>query len=308
MTLRTAGVLTFTAAAAAAFVGATPAAAAPDCGAVPVGATLTVLGGTTCQLEFATDGSYSWTTPVTVQGLQALLLGGGGGAVIDPPNVGYAGSAGELRYVDLSSTQGSAPVTIVVGDGGPSGDSIGPAEFGEDTSVTVPAGTSVADGGTSGGFSGDCLPEGSLSLDAGNGDGAGGDVGTTNICETDYAPGLTPSIDTVDSYGTPRLAGFADITTEFGIGGRVLITGDVLPADASLDGLGIGAHVRYDGGVDEIIEANADGGSGRVILRYTIGAALPVTGVETGLGLGIAAGLALVGATLMLVSRRRTQA
>jgi len=52
MTLRSAGAIGLSAAALTVFSGATPAMAAPDCGAVPAGATLTVLGGTSCQLDF----------------------------------------------------------------------------------------------------------------------------------------------------------------------------------------------------------------------------------------------------------------
>lgn len=102
---------------------------------------------------------------------------------------------------------------------------------------------------------------------------------------------------------------FIDIATTYGIGGRVLITADTLPADASLDGLGIGAHVRYDNTVGLIVEANTTAGSGRVILRYTAAAAaLAATGVDAAGGLTIAAVVAGLGAVLLAVSRRRKTA
>jgi hypothetical protein len=283
--------------------------AAPDCGSVPAGATLTVLGATTCQLDFAAAGSYSWTAPVGVQGLQALVLGGGSGALFAPgASTGYAGNAGTLVYADFSSASGGAPTTIVVGAGGASGDFGINAEGGAASSVTVSGVVGSANGGVGGpaGFSLNCDPEGS-GLDAGNGDGAGGAHGASGVCETSYAPGLTPSVDAVDSLGTARPAVFADLATEFGIGGRVLITADTLPADTDLDGLGIGAHVRYDSGINNFDEANGRGGSGRVILRYSV-VALAATGTDAAPALTIAAATAAFGAVLLAVSRRRKQA
>lgn len=313
MTLRTAGAIGMSAVALTAFSAATPAVAAPDCGPVPAGATLTVLGGTTCELDFAAAGSYTWTTPTGVQGLHALLVAGGSGAWWDElGSTGYAGNSGELIYADFSSTGGGAPVALVVGDGGASSDAQALVANGQNSSVTASAVTALADGGIAGGGA-VCVPEGSLSVDAGNGYGEGAALGGVS-CETDYEVGLTPAIDPADSDGTARPAVFADVTTEFGAGGRVFITADTLPTDASLDGLGIGAHVRYDSVPDNVTSANAAGGSGRVILRYTIGAApapapaLAATGVDTALGLGIAGGVAALGAALLVASRRQKKA
>jgi LPXTG-motif cell wall-anchored protein len=309
MKLRVLSAVGVSAAAIAAVSGATPAVAAPDCGPVPAGATLTVLGGTTCELDFAAAGSYSWTAPAGVQGLQALVLGGGSGALFAPASsTGYAGNAGELVYADFSSAIDGAPTTIVVGAGGASGDFGTDPEGGEASSVTVSGVVGSADGGVGGpaGFSLNCDPEGS-GLDAGNGAGAGGDNGPSGVCETSYAPGLTPSIDAVDSTSAPRPAVFADVTTEFGIGGRVLITADTLPADTDLDGLGIGGNVRYDSGIDNFEEANGRGGSGRVILRYSV-VALAATGTDAAPALTIAAVTAGLGAVLLAISRRRKQA
>jgi hypothetical protein len=307
MTFRTAGVVGLTAAAAAALAGATPAVAAPDCGPVPAGATLTILGGTTCQLDFAAAGSYSWTTPPTVQGLQALLLGGGAGAYMNTASgIGYAGNSGQLIYVDYSSASGGAPTTIVVGDGGASS-ADNTTGAGEDSSVTLSGAATYANGGNAVG-SDNCDPEGSPSTDSGNGNGAGGGHGASTDCTLSYAPGLIPSIATTDSVGTARPAVFSDLATEFARGGRVLITADTLPADVDLDGLGIGANVHYDNGIDSFDVGNLFGGSGRVILRYSIGPALASTGVDAGLGLGVAGGLAAAGAVLLATSRRRTQA
>lgn len=312
MTLRTAGAISMSAVALTAFSAAAPAAAAPDCGTAPVGGTLTVLNGTTCEVDFSAAGSYTWTLPTGVTGLQALLLGGGSGAISDSgAATGYAGNAGSLRYVDYSSASAGAPVTVVVGAGGATSASVSTfPDPGGDSEVTLSGAPSSADGGSEV-PSLNCEPEGS-SIDAGNGYGAGGGSGVTGVCETSYAPGLAPSIDALDSYGAPRPAVFWDLATLFGAGGRILITADTLPADASLDGLGIGANVRYDSGVDNFTDVNAAGGSGRVIFRYTIGApaapALAATGVETAGGLGIASGVVALGAALLVASRRQKRA
>lgn len=289
---------------------ASPAVAAPDCGPVPAGATLTVLPGNTCQLDFAAAGSFNWTVPAGAQGLQALVLGAGSGAFYDPTDLGYAGNAGLVRYIDYSATAPGAPATIIVGAGGSTGDLVTSPTAGLDSSVTMSAVQTAADGGGAV-ITTYCAPEGSFSVLAGNGQGAGGTPAVADDCELSYAPGITPSVDAVDSYANPRPAIFADLATSYGLGGRVLITGDTLPADSALNGLGVGANVLYDGTDVEIVSANAVGGSGRVILRYTttaVAGALAATGVEAAPVLTIAALTAGLGAALLAMSRRRKTA
>jgi hypothetical protein len=65
-----------------------------------------------CSVTLTASGSF--TAPVGVTTLEALLVGGGGGGVC----YDYTGSAaGEVKYVSGISTAG--PATVVVGDGGP---------------------------------------------------------------------------------------------------------------------------------------------------------------------------------------------
>lgn len=178
---------------------ASPAMAAPDCGAVPAGATLTVLPGDICQLDFATPGTSNWTVPAGAQGLQALVLGAGSGAAQFDAGTGdgYAGNAGKLRYIDYSATAPGTSAIVVVGDGGVTGNT---PTSGADSSVTVSAVLTAAAGGvvTSIRF---CGPEGNFSAPSGNGYGAGGPAGSAPACEDGYAPGLTPSVDAIDNYG-----------------------------------------------------------------------------------------------------------
>ena len=282
---------------------ASPAMAAPDCGAVPAGATLTILGGTTCQIDFAAAGSYTWTLPTGVAGLQALLVGGGSGALGDT-NLGYAGDGGSVLYVDYSAAPAGTSATIVVGAGGASSNTS--PTGGAASTVTVSAVTSTATGGASGPSS-FCEPEGST-IFAGNGDGAGGTISTFgDPCETTYAPGINPSVDANDSFSNPRPAVFSTLNADFGLGGRVLITADTLPSDASLAGTGEGANMHYNGTLDQFDNGNAVGGSGRVVFRFTApeAAALAVTGVDAGATVATAGLAAAFGALLLLLAARR---
>lgn len=307
MILRTAGAIGAGAVGLTMISAASPAMAAPDCGAVPAGATLTILPGNTCQLDFAAAGSYSWTLPTGVAGLQALLVGGGSGALGDT-DFGYAGDGGLVLYVDYSAATAGTSATIVVGAGGTS-DEDTPTD-GADSTVTVSAVTSTATGGVWA-ITSACIPEGSVGVFAGNGDGAGETLTTfTDPCETTYAAGINPSVDATDSSSNPVPAIFASLNTDFGLGGRVLVTGDILPTDASLAGTGNGANMLYNSGLDAFVTGNAVGGSGRVVFRYTApeAAALAATGVDAGATLGMAGLIAGLGVFALATSRRRRAA
>jgi len=143
--------------------------AAPDCGAVPAGATLTVLGGSTCQLDFTYPGSFTWTLPAGLQGLQALVVGAGGGAFVSTADdYGYAGSGGDVRYVDYSAAAPGGTAAIVVGTGGES--SATAATPGAVSSTTIGGLTSSATGGPAGISTSWCSAEG-LGTITGNGNG-----------------------------------------------------------------------------------------------------------------------------------------
>jgi len=281
-----------------------PASALPPvegCGDAPAGATLTKTDGV-CQLDFPV-GTYNWTVPAGLTSLYAVIAGGGGGAYADGASNGYSGSGGDVIYADLTSTAGGA-TTIVVGDGGVSGDD--PTDGG-DSSVTAGS-TVTAPGGVSGGFLGTfCLINSDFSVYVGNGNGAGGTVNVFTDCEVDFIPAVNPIDSDVDTNGDPVPAIFASLDAPLGAGGRVLRAPASLTPDVDLTGTGQGASVFYvSGDPSSIPDFNGVGGSGRVILRYTV-AALAATGTNAVAPLGLGAVLAALGATLFAASRRRTR-
>lgn len=311
MTLRTLGAVGLSAAALAAISGATPAFAAPNCGVAPAGATLTVLSGTTCQIDFATVGAYNFTVPADSYGLQALLVGAGSGSANDQ-STGYAGVGGLVRYVDYSGTVAGDPIDIIVGAGGESSfRSIG--DDGEPSTTTLGVVTATAEGGDSGNISTNCLPEGSTSVFAVNGNSATTILSGVANCEDAYAPGLNPSSYPTDSYFTARPAIFSSLNLTVGAGGRILATANPLLADSALDGTGNGSDIHYTSVTNEFDGANNVGGSGRVIFRYSIvlpavSPALAATGSDVAPALTIAAVTAGLGAVLLAASRRRKRA
>lgn len=310
----------------AAVLAAVPAAAAPTvagCGDAPVGGHLERMGDI-CELDFSAAGDYAWTVPAGLTDLYAVVVGGGGGALYAPiRNEGYAGSGGEVIYADLAApTEGSA-VEVTVGSGGASDDT--DPTPGSPSSVT---GSAVVDasGGAAGLLVGHfCQPAGDYSVYVGNGDGAGGTAGPSDVdCVDSTAPGVQPSTD-VDSNGAGPLAIFSTAMTEFGAGGRVVnsLSGP-LDSGAAYDGSGRGADILYlAGSADPFVRSSLPdvhdtAASGRVLLRYTAfapagdgdaldGDVLAATGAASNSAatVGFAAVLAMVGALLMALSRRR---
>jgi hypothetical protein len=234
-----------------------------------VGGTVT-LDGDTCEVEFTSAGSYSWTVPSGLTGLYAVLVGAGGGALADGASDGYAGSGGEVIYADLSGATGGASATIIVGAGGAS--DTDEAVDGGDSSLTLGS-TVTAEGGVAGDFDGSsyCQGAGTFSIYVGNGSGASGAASASSAdCAVGYVPGLSPASD-ADSDATPAFAIFAGATAEYGAGGRVLVApGQSLDAPSALSGTGRGADVLVDSN-DPITVSDSDeaGGSGRVMLRFT---------------------------------------
>ena len=287
---------------------AVPAFAAPvaGCGEAPAGGDLTRIGDV-CELDFSAAGAYSWTVPSGLTGLFAVVAGAGGGAYADGISQGYAGSGGDVEYVDLSTQPAGSTAQVVVGAGGAT--SASTADDGGDSSIDL-GGLTVAAGGAGGEFfSHFCIADGNFSSYVGNGDGAGGPAGTIgDDCATTTAPGVAPATDT-DSSGDAALAIFSTFSETLGAGGRVLVAPLALDSQATINGTGRGADVQY---VDpsSVPVSNDAGGDGRVVLRYAAvapaaDAELADTGADTA-GIVTLGGLfAAAGAAALMFSRRR---
>jgi hypothetical protein len=298
------------------------------CGDEPVGATLTNTSGV-CELDFATAGGFSWTVPTDITSLYAVLVGGGGGAYFSGNN-GYAGSGGVVNYSDYSSIAAGTTATVTVGAGG-SSTAVGTGSTGGTTSVDF--GTSVSAMGGIGSedfMSNYCLPGGTSFSLVGPGDGAGGAAVNADggNCAVAYGPSVNPSTD-VDSASAPALAAFSSLDTEFGAGGTVEIAPDALPSASDLIGTGNGASVLVAASLSSVTSADATGGSGRVVFRFTTetsadsgggegdsgsgtdaasDAALAKTGTDVLAPVALLSALGIAGVALLALARRRRTA
>jgi hypothetical protein len=282
-----------------------------DCGTAPSGGTLT-FANDTCQLTFSAPGTYSFTTPKSVEGLAALLVGGGGGAAYTTgqnQDAGYAGSGGKVTYVDLSSNTVATPVSVTVGAGGTS--SIGTPDDGQASSITVAATTSTANGGGKGiaiNAPTYCTFPGNLMDYTGVGDGAGGNSTSRNGEPCVNAPGVNPSLGTADSAGAAASPLFAGLNQEFGAGGKLI----ALPASLPAKTVGAGANVAVDasGGVGADPVADVAGANGFAAFVWQIAPEVADTTLaNTGSTLdgSVLAGVGslLVGAAALKLSYRR---
>lgn len=298
--------------------GAVAALPVEGCGEVPADGALT-RSGDLCQVEFSASGASSWTVPAGLTALHAVVAGGGGGAWVSGSN-GYAGSGGDVLYVDLTSQLGSAAaVTVQVGAGGASG--AVPAAGETSTLVMGPSTTIAAGGGAGDFFTHYCIVDGNFSIYVGNGAGAGGPAGALgDDCATTTAPGVAPASD-ADSDAQPALSSFVGFADTLGAGGRVIAnlvsTPATLDDQATVDGTGRGADVLYTA-VDQSLAAN-NGGDGRIVLRFpalpaeedgeeNAGEELADTGSDAGALGALAAAFGLAGAAALFADRRRATA
>lgn len=250
----------FVALAATSFLGSASSASAAnvtDCGLEPDGGNLENISGV-CELTFDSAGAYSWTLPAGIAGLHALLVGGGGGAIFQAPDFGYAGGGGTIEYIDLTSAAGADTVSGQVGAGGTTARP--EVTAGGNTSLSVNGGSNyIGDGGSAGSMFawGFCAPGFRDSSYWGENTGAGtaGAPGEGVAC-IGGGPGLTPSEDP----NAPDI--FDDFATEVGRGGGALLN---TPRDL---GPGDGANVFLDS-VNDDVTADPEGAVGLVVFRYT---------------------------------------
>lgn len=268
-----------------------------DCGTAPTGGTMTESGGV-CTLTFDDAGTYSFTTPAALTDLQALLVGGGGGAWVSG-STGYAGSGGKVKYAPLGANASGKAFTIVVGLGGPS-DPVSPLDGGDSTITYDSQTTTAVRGYMSNGY---CAVNGSGSTYTGVGNGAGGDTPSSNgeACVT--APGVNPGSGNIDSTSLPVPSLFADYNVSLGNGGSALGSPTALPALTA----GSGASVVMDTTALTATAHDAKAGDGMVVFRWPIADApqdLANTGAQSTDLLVVASGTLAAGLALLAVRKR----
>ena len=233
------------------------------CGDQPTGGTLT-LSGDICQVVFDSAGSYTYTLPTGISGLYALLVGAGGGGLINgtPVDEYYAGEGGSVSYVDYSTASSGEVLTISVGGGGTT--AVTPTA-GAPSTVTRASVTSTAAGGAGGSLTDYCSITGSVYVGHGHGsrtDASSGSDACTDVSK--YGRGIIPSLAHPDSASTSVPSILSGINTEFGHGGRILV--DTTHQSVE-DGTGWGAGVTFTSG-GTLVANDATGADGAVIFRF----------------------------------------
>jgi len=270
-------------------------AALTDCGTAPTGGTLEWDSATNvCTLTFDSTGSYSFT-PSVVSDLQAILVGGGGGADAHD-STGYAGTGGRVTYSDLSTVASGTTLTLTVGQGGASAVN---GDAGTSTSISYGSTTLVADGGISGG-TGYCALNGSGSTYVGFGSGAFGNSSTNNgeTCGT-TGPGVNPSLGNVDNNSSAVPTHFTNYNFELGKGGD-LTDNTAIPTALA----GQGGSVDMDTQNTTLV-STTNGADGLLVFRWTPAAALAATGTDSSFVTGVAAGAIVLGIGMTLAAVRR---
>jgi len=275
--------------------------------------------GDYCQYFFMEPSqSINFVVPAGVISLQALLVGAGagaGGGFEDTiaAGFGYSGDGGSVRYVDLSTSAEGDSVTIKVGAGGATNFAQGGMpEKGGDTQV----GEVVAPGGQSAGSGGICEIGGEQTYFYGSGSAALADEGE---CSSTGAAGIYPSAD------SNSLSLFKDLTPAI-MGPSSLGNGGIMSRTPITETIGPGWGAWVSSSVDSAGSAATKGGDGLVIVRYVLEDIAPEEPenevpeentneeelADTGSSeeflntLGtVAAGSVVLGAGLVLASRRR---
>ena len=177
----------------------------------------TSASATTCEIDFTTVGSTSWTVPQAVTTADVLVVGGGGGGGqgTSTPYGAGGGGGGEVLVSTGLSVSGSIPITV--GAGGLSGDNAdnnGDAADGQSSSF----GTTMAagGGGAQSGENGDGAASGSGNPGGATGDVAGGGGGGQGAGGADA---VDPDGGAGGAGVTPSSGLFAGDTVCFGGGG-----------------------------------------------------------------------------------------
>ena len=265
-----------------------------DCGPKPTGGTLTESNGI-CTLKFTTAGTYSFTTPAALSELAAISIGGGGGLAYFTPNggwdYGYAGNAGGVEYADLTQVETGKVFQIVVGQGGAT--AFETASNGAATTVISDAQTLTGAGGTASNLSSYCTLGNNGYV--GVGDGAGGNSTSRAGEPCAQGPGFNFST------AFPELFPTNDIF--IGLGGMIYNSG-TRPALAPGSGA---SGTLTTAEPSQWVSRDEKGADGAAIFRWAVPNSLANTGSDSENTTGIAAAAILLGAALVIASRKRNR-
>jgi hypothetical protein len=256
-----------------------------------------------CQFTFSTAGSYSVTVPSSASELYAILVGSGSGVGADQSNnVAYAGSGGQVKYINLSD-QIDTPITVNVGAGGASSTNQSATPGTDTTLIYSSTGASAWTGSVTNANS--CTLTtytsgvASYIMYAGK-DGKLTDrvASYTDSCTNSFGVGVNPSAGNTDSDNNPVPAIFSNYNANLGVGGQV--STNVAPAAA-----GFGAGGSFTVSDTDLTFSNVQAGhDGAAIFRWKQ-KQLSNTGSDSQGLSSIAAGLITLGAGLMFGSRLR---
>lgn len=216
------------------------------------------------QVEYTTAGTYTWIVPAGVTSISMVAVGGGcSGRTASSSSPGLSGAGGALAYRNNISVTPGQSITVNVGAGGTSPNTVGQYTFGGDSYVTVSsANVCVAMGGTSAlfvdpGISGQVTYRGGYGAGASTGQSSGGggaggyagEGGKGNSGSTNGAAAVANSGGAGGGRGSTGFPGFG--------GGGVGIYGIGSTGGASSAG-GIGGS----GGTNGSTGVSTTGGSG----------------------------------------------
>lgn len=281
-----------------------PAQAAMSCGTAPAGGTLLATTDY-CQLTFSTAGSYEVTVPSSATGLYAILVGAGSG-VGDASfsNVGYAGSGGLVKYLDLTDQIGNE-ITVNVGSGGTVANNTS-TNPGTDTALIYSStGASAFTNTYQSDFNDSCNISGYsggnsfimfLGKDAKNSHRL---TASSQDCTNKFGLGINPSAGDHDSSNNPVPAIFRNYDAWLGAGGQIAIDGTPTPG-------GFGAGGSFSVSSSDLSFSNVQAGhDGAAIFRWEQKTGLGNTGSDSASMSELAAGLMIAGLGVTLASRVR---